>query len=164
MNELELQKGKYTLKTLAEWFNISYSTLRNKKEKYLKLLEEYAKFDILPSGKIDIISVKIPVYVKPDSAFQKIKAKVPEYWDESGLDKKNLVTRKLYSKEELSVKYNTAYSYVCKASNELWGKPNSLMGGERGSCRWILCVRDLSTNTLRQFTDEENQTREQFRQ
>ena len=32
----ELKLGKITLKELASWFNIGYSSIRNKREKYLK--------------------------------------------------------------------------------------------------------------------------------
>lgn len=161
-NLKELLKGKITLKELSEFFEISYSTLRNNKNKKLKELEEYCIFEILPKG-IEIIEVKIPFYVKKDSNFQKIKREIPKNWNnDSFLDRKKEVAERIYSKEEFEIKFNTVYSYVCKASNELYGKPNSVNGGEIGNCHWVLCVRDMNLaneefpkGKLRWFTTEE---------
>ena len=159
----ELKLGKITLKELASWFNIGYSSIRNKKEKYFKELEEYANFKAGERGGVEILNIYIPVYVKKDNNYQQIKQKIPAAWDKSGLDLKKNVAQKLYSKEEFSIKYSTVYSYVCKASNELYGKPSSLEGGEIGNCHWVLCVKDQNTGKLRWFTYEENQQKQELR-
>lgn len=44
----ELKLGKMTLKELANWFGIGYSSIRNKREKYFQELEEYANFSGVP--------------------------------------------------------------------------------------------------------------------
>lgn len=43
--ELKLILGKMTGKQLAEWFQISYTTYKNKTTKYLKKLENYCSFE-----------------------------------------------------------------------------------------------------------------------
>ena len=159
----ELKLGKITLKELASWFNIGYSSIRNKREKYFKELDEYADFKFTERGGVEVINIYIPVYVKKDNNYQQIKQKIPAAWDKSGLDLKKNVAQKLYSKEEFSIKYSTVYSYVCKASNELYGKPSSLEGGEIGNCHWVLCVKDQNTGKLRWFTYEENQQKQELR-
>ena len=159
----ELKLGKITLKELASWFGISYGSIRNKREKYFKELEEYADFKTGERGGVEILNIYIPVYVKKDNNYQQIKQKIPAAWDKSGLDLKKNVAQKLYSKEEFSIKYSTMYSYVCKASNELYGKPSSLEGGEIGNCHWVLCVKDQNTGKLRWFTYEENQQKQELR-
>lgn len=159
----ELKLGKITLKELASWFGISYGSIRNKREKYFQELEEYANFKAGERGGVEILNIYIPVYVKKDNNYQQIKQKIPAAWDKSGLDLKKNVAQKLYSKEEFSIKYSTVYSYVCKASNELYGKPSSLEGGEIGNCHWVLCVKDQNTGKLRWFTYEENQQKQELR-
>ena len=159
----ELKLGKITLKDLASWFGISYGSIRNKREKYFQELEEYADFKAGERGGVEILNIYIPVYVKKDNNYQQIKQKIPAAWDKSGLDLKKNVAQKLYSKEEFSIKYSTVYSYVCKASNELYGKPSSLEGGEIGNCHWVLCVKDQNTGKLRWFTYEENQQKQELR-
>ena len=159
----ELKLGKITLKELASWFGISYGSIRNKREKYFQELEEYADFKAGERGGVEILNIYIPVYVKKDNNYQQIKQKIPAAWDKSGLDLKKNVAQKLYSKEEFSIKYSTVYSYVCKASNELYGKPSSLKGGEIGNCHWVLCVKDQNTGKLRWFTYEENQQKQELR-
>lgn len=159
----ELKLGKITLKELASWFGISHGSIRNKREKYFKELEEYADFKAGERGGVEILNIYIPVYVKKDNNYQQIKQKIPAAWDKSGLDLKKNVAQKLYSKEEFSIKYSTVYSYVCKASNELYGKPSSLEGGEIGNCHWVLCVKDQNTGKLRWFTYEENQQKQELR-
>ena len=159
----ELKLGKITLKELASWFNIGYSSIRNKREKYFKELDEYADFKFTERGGVEVINIYIPVYVKKDNNYQQIKQKIPATWDKSGLDLKKNVAQKLYSKEEFSIKYSTVYSYVCKASNELYGKPSSLEGGEIGNCHWVLCAKDKNTGKLRWFTYEENQKKQELR-
>ena len=159
----ELKLGKITLKELASWFGISYGSIRNKREKYFQELEEYADFKAGERGGVEILNIYIPVYVKKDNNYQQIKQKIPAAWDKSCLDLKKNVAQKLYSKEEFSIKYSTVYSYVCKASNELYGKPSSLEGGEIGNCHWVLCVKDQNTGKLRWFTYEENQQKQELR-
>ena len=159
----ELKLGKITLKELASQFGISYGSIRNKREKYFQELEEYANFKAGERGGVEILNIYIPVYVKKDNNYQQIKQKIPAAWDKSGLDLKKNVAQKLYSKEEFSIKYSTVYSYVCKASNELYGKPSSLEGGEIGNCHWVLCVKDQNTGKLRWFTYEENQQKQELR-
>lgn len=69
LSEIELQKGVYTQKALAEWIGICEKTLTRNKTKYLEELKEYAEYKVTESGKVNILYVKIPVYVKKDSNY-----------------------------------------------------------------------------------------------
>lgn len=165
-----LTVGKKSQKEIAEWFGFSYGHFRNYKEKYLKELEEYAKFEVLPRG-INIKYVIIPEYVRKDSNYQKVKNAIPANWNQnSRIDRKKEVAARIYNKEEFEIQFSTVYAYTCRASNELYGKPSSLIGGERGNCRWVLCVRDLTLvdsnhpkGQLRWFTPEEYQKKKELK-
>ena len=157
-----LKEGKYSSKNLAEWFGVSYAWFNKNRQKFFQELQDYASFEVLSRG-IKIKYVKIPEYVKKDSNYQKVKKAIPDNWNQkSRIDRKIEVAERIYSKEEFEIKFSTVYSYVCRASNELYGKPSSLDGGELGNCRWVLCVRDFSLadeqnpkGKLRWFTKEE---------
>lgn len=51
LSEIELQKGVYTQKALAEWIGICEKTLTRNKTKYLEELKEYAEYKVTESGK-----------------------------------------------------------------------------------------------------------------
>lgn len=85
---------------------------------------------------------------------------MPEYWSKSKIDKKKWVAEKIQEKEEVDIKVSTTYSYVCKATAELWGKPNG-GNGPKGYNYWVLCIR-TSANTLRPFTEEEQKVRKKI--
>ena len=72
----ELKLGKITLKELASWFNIGYSSIRNKREKYLKELEEYADFKFTERGGVEVINIYIPVYVKKDNNITCVRKRI----------------------------------------------------------------------------------------
>lgn len=161
LSEIQLHEGIYTQKALAEWVGVNISTLKRNKEKYLEELKEYAGYDLTESGKINIKYIKIPVYVKKNSNYQKVKKVVPKYWSENKIDKKKWVATKIQEKELMNIGESTTYSYVCRATTELWGKPNGA-SGPAGYNYWVLCVR-TSSNTLRPFTEEEQGVRKKYK-
>lgn len=61
----------------------------------------------------------------------------------------------------MNIGESTTYSYVCRATTELWGKPNGA-SGPAGYNYWVLCVR-TSSNTLRPFTEEEQGVRKKYK-
>lgn len=79
-----IEGSKITLEDLADWFGISYSTIRQKtnKEKKLRILASYADFHF--DKKVIVIDrVYIDTYCK---AYAFIKERLPEEWHKSGLD------------------------------------------------------------------------------
>lgn len=156
---IELKVGLMTNNELAEWFGVKPRTFTNAKDKKLEELKEYAVFEVL-KGKINILKIKIPVYVKKKSKnYLIIKSHIDENWNDSGLDNKKNVAEKIFNKKEeyhLNLKYSTTYSYTCKGSNELYGSAReSDKGGEIGNCRYVLCTVDVKTGEPRWFTEEE---------
>lgn len=61
--ELKLILGKMTGKQLAEWFQISYTTYKNKTTKYLKKLENYCSFEKVYGG-VEIKEIYNEIYEK----------------------------------------------------------------------------------------------------
>ena len=162
---MELQIGKMTSREIAAWFGVSYSSYSHKKSKYLNDLKEYATFETTPRG-VNIKNIYISEYIKPDNNYRKIKDAIPFNWNKkTNIDLKKNVAQKIQDKrEELKIgelKFRTTYNYVCKASNELYGKPNELEGGEIGNCHWVLCVKEKGE--LRWFTMEEFQKKMELR-
>lgn len=152
----ELKIGKMSTKELAKWFNISYDTLRRTKANRYKELQEYALFKEVYGG-VDIIKIYIPEYInKKNSNYVKVKENIDSHWDKSGLDSKKNVAIKIQEDESigLTLKFNSTYSYTCKASNELYGSPRKPESGEIGTCYYVLCVI-MPDGKARRFTQEE---------
>lgn len=162
---MELKNGKMTTKELATWFGIAYSTFRKKKTVLLEELNDYCRFT-LHHGYINITDIFIKEYVNPKQKNYKIvESHVDEEWDESGLDTKINVSKKIYSKyqNELSIKPTTTYNYVRKASNTLWGPANDYeQSGTLGNCWYKLCIIKEDGNR-RLLTEEEEEIRKKIR-
>lgn len=158
----ELKLGVMTNNELAEWFGIKTKTFTNTRVKKLEELKEYATFEAMSGkGKVNILEIKIPVYVKKTANYMKVKSHIDENWSDNGLDKKKNVAERIFNKKDeyhLNLKYSTTYAYTCKGSNELYGSAREPdKGGEIGNCRYVLCVEDRETKELRWFTKEEFQ-------
>lgn len=60
----KLEEKTYSIKELAEWFNIKPNTFSKSKQKYLQKLEYYARFHVTKTGKITIEEVFESVYTR----------------------------------------------------------------------------------------------------
>lgn len=159
-----LKLGKMMSKELAAWFGILPKTYCNNRQKYLKLLQEYARFEVVHGGVI-IKDIYIAEYVKPAAItnYQKVKEQIDSKWDESGLDTKKNVAHKIEKECDIPLASSTTYNYVCKASNELYGRPEEPWAvGEIGVCCYRLCVYDVTLEKLRWFTEEEFKMKKQL--
>jgi hypothetical protein len=163
---MELHLGIMTNKELAEWFGVTEKTLRSSKQRRMKILKDYASFEEV-RGKINILKIYIPVYVKKGSQqFELVKSHIDETWAKNGLDTKKHVSDQIYAKKEeygIIVAKSTNYSYVCQGANQLYGRPTVNEYGEIGKCRYALCVLDAVTNEVRWFTEEEYAKRQELR-
>lgn len=140
-NEIILQKGKTNLKEIAQFFGISYETIRKQKakEKYLNLLKDYANFEY--SNRIFIITeVKIPYpYCKIKDI---IKENLPKYWHKSGIDTATRVGTEIWYKESRvhsQIKKVTSQNYARVAKKELFGRNTIDEFGELGYCEYVWC-------------------------
>jgi hypothetical protein len=60
---VELKEGKWSSRSLAEWFGVSYNTYKNDISKYLEQLEFYCDFEKIYGG-VTITEVYVSVYNK----------------------------------------------------------------------------------------------------
>lgn len=157
----ELKPGIMTIKQLAEWFGKGYSTVRANKEEYYEKLKTYCNFEILPTGKINIIDVNQPTFKKEGNK-QIIKDNFVKEWNDNGLDTARNVSEKIFDnyEDELGITKNTTYAYTLQARNELYNKP--FCGrGEKGCCEYVWCV-DLGEGQFRELTPEEQEVKKEL--
>lgn len=159
---MELSLGLWTNEMLSKWFGIKEKTFRNTKEKKLKELEEYCNFE-RQNGKINIIEIYKPVYVKKKSKnYREIRNNVDKYWSENGLDSCKHVSNKIMEELKLPMAFTTAYNYTREARNELYGKPFQ-ESGILGNCVYLWCKRNLETGELSFFTEEEEKIKAELK-
>jgi len=138
---VELKEGIMTNIELAKWFGIKIGTFKNGKAKKLEKLKEYAEFEEI-KGKVKILKIIKPVFVKGSQNYKIIKEQTQKQWDNSGLDTCKLVANKIRKKmnrEKLDVEDSTLYVYTCSSKRDLWGKINSNAEGEIGFCESEFC-------------------------
>lgn len=135
----ELKLGIMSNKELADWFGIKEKSFRDTKAKKLEILKEYAEFESV-RGKVNILKIKDPIYIKGSQNYKFIKEKTLEQWSPTGLDTCKLVSEKIKKKyeSEITVSDKTLYNYTCTSKRELWGKAFE-SSGEKGSCVYVWC-------------------------
>lgn len=158
-----LTSGYKTGSELAKWFGISLSTYKNQKAKKLEELKNFAEFKI-EKGKVVITKVLNPIYTKQSSkAYQLIRSKIDECWNEDGLDSCKRVGEQVKEelKKELSLAPSTVYNYTRKGRNELYGVPFKERGAI-GSCTYLWCKKegDGVNTQYRRLTKEEEQIKQ----
>lgn len=136
---MELKLGKMTQKELAEWFGISYNTLKTHpatKAKRLELLKSFADYHI-EKKTIYIDKIHIPVYSK---AYDIVKEEFPKTWHENKIDTCARVGAEIYYKnKEVSsqVKLDTAQTYTCRVKKEFYGRNHIKECGTKGYSEYI---------------------------
>lgn len=155
---MELKLGIMTNAELAEWFGIKERSFNNVRAKKLEDLKEYADFEVL-KGKINVLNIKIPVFIKKKSRnYQIISKGFEKYLNPDGLDTLKRISDTIVDEEsELDIAANTAYCYTADYAKEAYGVTNSNMCGTKG-CRnyefgkWVDgCEYPVA------FTEEENE-------
>lgn len=150
----ELKLGPMSITDLAKWFGKSRATVAHNKIAYLNRLENYCEFEELPSGKINITTIKDPEFKKEGNR-QLIKDNFITEWNDNGLDTVKGVTEKIVENHfnELTIADSTAYNYALQARNELYNKP--FCGrGEKGCCEYVWCV-ELGDGQYRELNEAE---------
>lgn len=158
----ELRLGRVTTKELADWFGISYGSFRVCKNQKLEDLKMYCKYHEVYGGIIidEIYDDNNIIYIRDSQKnYDIVKSSFDEEWSPTGLDTCSNVAIKIYDKHqnELTITDTTAYNYVIKARDELYGKPFTSLG-TLGSCIYIWCRKEVVNDTIvyTQFTDEED--------
>ena len=161
----ELKQGKITYKELADWFGISYSTMRRQdvKEKKLVILSFYADFhiEITKSGKktyIVIDKVKEPIYTKIKERY----ANWESTWDINGdgVDTVKNASNNFYNKHpdlKVSIAPSTNYNYYGEARREDYGRAVGLLKGQRGKkgISYRVWAQEIKPGKYRVLTKEE---------
>lgn len=130
---MELKLGKMTQKELADWFGISYNTLKTNpktKANKLEILKTYADYHF--EGKsVCIDKIYIPEYSR---AYSKVEELFAPSWNKSGIDSCANVGRKIYnSSVEVSsqIKLKTTQTYVGCIKRQRYGRNHM---NEYGTC------------------------------
>ena len=161
----ELKQGKITYKELADWFGISYSTMRRQdvKEKKLVILSFYADFhiEITKSGKktyIVIDKVKEPIYTKIKERY----ANWESTWDINGdgVDTVKNASNNFYNKHpdlKVSIAPSTNYNYYGDARREDYGRAVGLLKGQHGKkgISYRVWAQEIKPGKYRVLTKEE---------
>lgn len=165
-----LKIGKMSTRELADWFGISYGTFRNNKQEKLEELKLYAEFEEVYGG-VNIISLVEGAPLDYTKASRKnydlIKASFDEEWSPTGIDTCSNVAYKIYDKHknELTIADNTAYNYVLKVRDELYGKPFVSLGS-LGSCIYLWCRKEYDKDNdlviYTELSDEEQEIKKKL--
>ena len=169
---MELKPGRYSLKSLSEYFGVAYSTMRNTHKKRLKELEKVCKYHL--NGKeiiIDEVFVKDfcknheDIYFVLNFLYNKMESKK----DNSELNSVKDISKCL--KEEYPKLYGvysdrTVELRVQESVDLIFGKTYSTKENipdeikNKGVYKqYIWVVKDMSQpNTYRYFTEEESKT------
>lgn len=161
----ELKQGEITYKELADWFGISYSTMRRQdtKEKKLVILSFYADFHIetTKTGKktyIVIDKVKEPIYTKIKERY----ANWESTWDINGdgVDTVKNASNNFYNQNpdlKVSIAPSTNYNYYGDARREDYGRAVGLLKGQRGKkgISYRVWAQEIKPGKYRVLTKEE---------
>lgn len=161
----ELKEGKITYKELADWFGISYSSMRRQdvKEKKLVILSFYADFhiEITKSGKktyIVIDKVKEPIYTKIKERY----ANWESTWDINGdgVDTVKNASNNFYNQNpdlKVSIAPSTNYNYYGDARREDYGRAVGLLKGQCGKkgISYRVWAQEIKPGKYRVLTKEE---------
>ena len=159
----ELKEGIISTKELAEWFGIKPNSFSRSKKAKLEELKNFATYKVISPTKIEIKKVINPIYIKESKAYQIIKNKIDEFWNEDGLDSCKRVGEQMQKElnKELALAPSTVYNYTRKGRNELYGVPFKERGAI-GSCTYLWCKKegDGVNTQYRRLTEEEEQIKQ----
>lgn len=138
---MELHLGLMTNKELSQWFGISEGGFRATKAKKLQELEKFARFEEY-KGKVKILEIYIPQYMKISETVEMIKDEFTNNWSPNGLDSCSRVSLAIEEKigEKSHLTPGTIYNYTRKTRNELYGVPYCERG-TLGSCKYVWCKK-----------------------
>lgn len=160
---IALTTGKKSNKQLAEWFGVRPQSFSNKKESYIERLKEYAEFEVLSTGKINIITVLKPYYCA-DKAKDIIEQYLPICWNKNGYDKTKYVEQKIREKTDKEnpngpisrIKQSTSLTYLRETCADLYGhirrKEGDFGGGRIGYREMAWCKEELDENNHYLYT------------
>ena len=153
---MELRLGKMTSKEIAEWFGITYGTLRNKMDKYCEVLTMYADFDKVYGG-FQIKEIFIKEYdkklnVNNDLMFIKEIMQCNE-----GLASITGMARKF--EKDFDIKECSIRRQLTASRDRLFGKSQGLSPskGVMGMREYVWAIKVSDMNEYRSFTAEENE-------
>ena len=161
----ELKEGRISYKELADWFGVSYVSIKriSTRQKKLEILKFYADFHIetTKSGRqtyIVIDKVKEPIYTKIKERY----ANWESTWDING-DGVNTVknaSNNFYNQNpdlKVSIAPSTNYNYYGDARREDYGRAVGLLKGQRGKkgISYRVWAQEIKSGKYRVLTKEE---------
>lgn len=158
--DIILTEGEWTNEQLANFFGITSRSFKNVRAKKLKILQDYAEFEIL-RGKINITKVieAVPYCSKRKQIENIVKELLLKLWAKNGFDTiSNVVDLAKDDPRLKDVNYNTLYYYMRKIHLELFGSPKKRNGGTKGLCYFKWGKRSLERfKQPEYFTPEEEE-------
>lgn len=161
---MKLEKDKvYSGKDIAEWFSINPATFSRNRKQYLDILKNFASYRV-EGKRIRVLDVYTAEYDRNwNTNYGKIKNKVPEVWNPSGLDSSKRVSQEIQHQLMLPLTEGTVYQYTLKSRNELYGRPFG-DPGELGRCTYTWCkkIGDGRTAEIIPLTPEEEEIKQKL--
>lgn len=161
----ELKEGRISYKELADWFGVSYVSIKriSTRQKKLEILKFYADFHIetTKSGKqtyIVIDKVKEPIYTKIKERYSNWEST----WDINGdgVDTVKNASNNFYNQNpdlKVSIAPSTNYNYYGDARREDYGRAVGLLKGQRGKkgISYRVWAQEIKPGKYRVLTKEE---------
>lgn len=140
----ELRIGVVTFKDLAEWFGIT-RIVSSQREKKLEELKNFCEYEITESGKVNIIRIIEPRYVKRKDRIQAAATEYLQYFNP--IDKCKYLGTATRTAIQLIKKYqfNVSVDYVARAVGKIlheeYGYAKDKSRGTKGysSYTWCKC-------------------------
>ena len=156
---VELKKGKWSSRSLAEWFGVSYNTYKNDISKYLEQLEFYCDFEKIYGG-VTITEIYVSTYDKSlNMADKALYTEEIQRWveEQEGLSTFSGMTRKFKKEGKLLPRDNKTYAKrFSKVATTLFGEMNGISSiGDWGTREYIWAVKISDYNEYRFMTPEE---------
>lgn len=157
-----LEENKvYNSKDISTWFGINPSTFSRNRREYLDILRNFVSYEEM-GKRIRVLKVYTAEYDKNwNTNYGKIRNKVPEVWNPSGLDSSKRVSQEIQHQLMLPLTEGTVYQYTLKSRNELYGRPFGAPG-ELGKCTYTWCkkIGDGRTAEILPLTEEEEEIKQ----
>lgn len=156
---MELKIGKMSSKELAQWFGISYGTLRNRKKVYIEKLGYFCDFTPVYGG-VEITEIRTPIYSKnlADKDAQDYLEEIKKCTEtQDGLSTISGMSRKFIREKKSNTSLDATKRRLSKISKELFGNPKDLISyGKAGSREYVWAIKVDDYNGYRLMTPKEN--------
>lgn len=162
----KLHLGVMTRSELAEWFKITPDYLSRKTTKQVKYeeLKQYAKFEVLNKGQVNILEIYEEEYVKPSitrDRIERCKREICKHYPNPFYIVVSWASEEFYynemtEKERKDVSEGTVYNRYLDAMTEMFGSLKRKTEGECGNRKFCYTIWSDIKQEFRPLTQVEN--------